>query len=457
MGFLMRRLGIRFVSDLFNNVLNRGKASVNMQPARRHVIFVTDPFSTHLLTSFRQWREKTAFIVSPNLSNDPIFKGIDVYKPDELTPEMLGDYPIALFDDDKSLLPPQLSDFFAENKNRVVTLRQWVIEMLEDPSVQISPERVRLDICTRCQLNCASCYMRTDKRETTGIGHVTPSQFETFLIRNPNVRTIEISNSGEPFIHPQLHEILEIADKYDVTLECTNGANFNYVTDQVLEDLVRYRFKTIHIAIDGASQETYSIYRRNGNFDKVIANIRKLNEIKKRMKSERPELVWQFIVMSHNYDDIPRAKELAKELGMGIGFKETWDSKERNKLKIMLAERKTERDEGDSDNARVPANKKIPSNYWCRSLLAYPQINWDGRLLGCCVVYRSDWGVNVFDKGLVETLNTDLYRKTFLALLKGEAPPYRRSPCYSCKLRPPTPEEAEGVVTWRIPPVVDNN
>ena len=414
----------------------------------RYVIFVTTSYAIRILTSFRQWREKTAFIVAPNHSNEPVFNGVDVYKPDDLTPEMLGDFPIALFDDAET----PIFQLFSQSKSRVITRRQWVIEMLEDPSVQLSPDNARLDICTRCQLNCKSCYMRVDKSETTGIGHVTPSQFEAFLDRNPNVRRIEISNSGEPFLHPQIHEILELAHQHGVSLKCTYGANFNHVTDQALEDLVNYNFEAIYIALDGARQETYSIYRRNGNFDRVIANIRKLNEIKKRKNSDLPKLTWQFVVMSHNYDDVPRAKEMAKELGMSISFRETWDPEERSKLEKALSERKIERCKNDeSENAQIVVNNKNTFNFWCRDLLLYPQINWDGRLLGCCQTYRSDWGMNVFDMGLTEALNSDVYRGTLLALLKASPVPYRQTPCYACEHRPKTVEEAESLVAQYVP------
>jgi len=414
---------------------------------KRYIVFVASLHAINILTSFRAWREKVKFVISPNLSDELALKGIDVYKSDELTVEMLGDVPIVLLDDDKTFFDSQLLDLFAHCKTRFVTRNQWVIEMLEDPSVLISPASARLDICTRCQLNCVSCYMRRDKRETTGIGHVTPSQFETFLERNPYLRNIEISNSGEPFLHPQMHEILEIAHNHDVTLTCFTGSNFNYVTEQVLEDLVNFRFKTINIALDGASQETYSAYRRNGNFDQVIANIKKLNEIKKREHSNYPKLYWQFIVMSHNYDDVPLAEKMAKELGMIISFRDTWDSNEKSKLEKMLSCRKGEHGEEQEANRQIVTGKKNTFNSWCRDLLIFPQINWDGRLLGCCQVYCSDWGVNVFDVGLTEALNSDVYRKTLLALLKAEPLPYPQTPCATCGVRPKTAEEAENILT----------
>ncbi len=44
--------------------------------------------------------------------------------------------------------------------------------------------------------------------------------------------------------------------------------------------------KDLTVSIDGASQETYQIYRVRGKFDEVIGHIRKINEYKKKYNSE---------------------------------------------------------------------------------------------------------------------------------------------------------------------------
>jgi MoaA/NifB/PqqE/SkfB family radical SAM enzyme len=53
------------------------------------------------------------------------------------------------------------------------------------------------------------------------------------------------------------------------------GVNLNNVKDAQLEALVKYRVKSMKVSIDGASQETYEQYRVGGNFDKVIANVKR--------------------------------------------------------------------------------------------------------------------------------------------------------------------------------------
>ena len=48
-------------------------------------------------------------------------------------------------------------------------------------------------------------------------------------------------------------------------------------------------------SIDGASPETYRVYRVRGDFDAVIANIRTINAHKRAYGTELPRLLWQFV------------------------------------------------------------------------------------------------------------------------------------------------------------------
>src|SRR5439155_19972245 len=104
------------------------------------------------------------------------------------------------------------------------------------------------------------------------------------------------------------------------------GANLNHVKKEVFEDLVRYRVAGITCSIDGASPETYAQYRVRGNFERVIANVRRINAHKQAYRSARPRLTWQFVAFGHNQHEIAAARDLAKKLGMAFVVKLSWDS-----------------------------------------------------------------------------------------------------------------------------------
>ena len=131
----------------------------------------------------------------------------------------------------------------------------------------INPVKIRLDAATACQLKCPSCpTARGEIAKSIGAGFLKFEDFRVFINQNPRIRKIELSNWGEIFLNPEIIKILEYAYLNKVDLCCENGANFNKVSNEILEALVKYQFRNITCSIDGASADTYAIYRRKGNF-----------------------------------------------------------------------------------------------------------------------------------------------------------------------------------------------
>ncbi|NJK84455.1 MAG: hypothetical protein HC912_12370 [Saprospiraceae bacterium] len=66
----------------------------------------------------------------------------------------------------------------------------------------------------------------------------------------------------------------------------------------------------------------------------------------------------------------------------------------------------------------------------CLQLWTSPQVNWDGKLLGCCVNHFGDFG-NVFEEGLPQLLQSERYVYAKQMLL-GEKPARPDIPCTAC-------------------------
>ena len=67
----------------------------------------------------------------------------------------------------------------------------------------------------------------------------------------------------------------------------------------------------------------------------------------------------------------------------------------------------------------------------CLQLWNEPQINWDGKVLGCCVNYWQGFGGNAFDDGLIPAVNGE--KITYAReMLVGKAPARDDVPCTRC-------------------------
>lgn len=301
----------------------------------------------------------------------------------------------------------------------------------------LSPDTIRLDISTVCQLRCPACS--TAKGiigRDLGSGFLRRDTFERFLSENPGVRALELSNWGEIFLNPDLIPIMELAAEHKVALHADNGVNLNHVPPAALEALVRLGFRSLTCSIDGASPETYASYRVRGDFDTVIANVRALNAHKIRLGSELPRLRWQFVIFGHNEHEIPAARRLAAELGMEIWFKLSWDGsgppsaafsplRDPAWVKATTGLDHTSRRDHQQATGLPYDPERICSQLWEK-----PQINWDGRVLGCCVNHWADFG-NAFERGLDNIFHGELMRYA-RRMLTGEAPPRADIPCTRC-------------------------
>ncbi len=286
-----------------------------------------------------------------------------------------------------------------------------------------------IDFSTICQLRCKECS--TSKGIThngiVGRGQFSLSSFKVFLYNNPQIRRIEMSNWGEIFLNKEIKDIIRFAYEKGVQLYCGNGTNFNYVEEEVLEYLAKYKVQYLNISIDGATQETYEKYRTNGNLNKVFANIERLNYYKDLYASEFPKLSWQFIIFGHNEHEIPLVKQLCKKYNMVFNPKLNYST-----FSPVINKEFVRRESGLGVADRNEYKELHKSEYKvpCYQCFSSPQINWNGDILGCCV---NKWKVmgNVLETNISEWEQSEYYQKLKDILFEGEEPK-EDYPCFHC-------------------------
>jgi MoaA/NifB/PqqE/SkfB family radical SAM enzyme len=297
----------------------------------------------------------------------------------------------------------------------------------------LKPKHIRVEASSFCQLRCPSCPTTTGAIDpAVGKGFLRFEDFRHLIDDNPFVKRIELSNYGEIFLNPHLLSMLEYAHARRVLITIANGANLNHARDEVLEGLARFRVRLITCSIDGASPETYRRYRVRGDFARVIRNIQEINRHKRLHRSSVPVLLWQFVVFGHNEHEIPLARAMAEKLGMQFRTKLTWDEKfspirDGELVRAATGEQAITRDEYEAIHGRKYVSET------CLQLWDDPQINWDGKLLGCCRNFWGDFGANAFADGLVAALNGEkiAYARDMLA---GRARPRDDIPCTTCEM-----------------------
>jgi len=291
-------------------------------------------------------------------------------------------------------------------------------------------DEIRIEASSKCQLKCPICPTATgeNRRRPIGWGNLSFQNFQVFVDRYTGIRKIELSNWGEMFLNPELLEILRYGHEKGVVLTAGNGVNLNTARDDVLEALVKYQLRAMTVSIDGATNESYRQYRVGGDFDKVIQRIEKINHYKELYNSPYPKLVWQFIIFGHNEHEIAQAREMADRLNM-LFFPKLNAYSVYAPVKDQDAVKK---DSGLTVASREEFKQKGKRYYGmpCEQLWFSPQVNWDGKLFGCCVNGWMDFG-NVFESGLTECIKGERYQYA-KQMLMGVKKARKDMPCTTC-------------------------
>src|ERR1044071_3329760 len=92
-------------------------------------------------------------------------------------------------------------------------------------------------------------------------------------------------NWGEPLLHKRTPEMIQYAKQKEIVISLSTNLSIR-LSDDYLERLVKSGLDTLTVSLDGATQETYVKYRRNGNLALVQENLKRIHEIKQRLESQ---------------------------------------------------------------------------------------------------------------------------------------------------------------------------
>ena len=200
---------------------------------------------------------------------------------------------------------------------RIWNCGECVTEMLLKRSVLHShPFYLRVAVSDCCNLRCPGCLIAQEPGGALVRRPVMPLDLfikcvSPFL---PNLLAVNLYDQGEPLLNADLPRMISFLRDHNVSA-CVSS-NFSLpLGDDKLEALLRSGLDHLIIAVDGATQETYALYRKGGSLALVLSNIRRLLALRKRIGTTSPLVDFQFIEFEHNAHEKNKALLLAQQLG----------------------------------------------------------------------------------------------------------------------------------------------
>lgn len=172
-----------------------------------------------------------------------------------------------------------------------------------------------IDLNDGCNLKCTMCGPRANFRDQKVLPlELFKSRVAPVFAR---VADFQLGCACEPLMLPYLGEALSLMRQYmapDLHGQIiTNGTLLKEATARTL--LESGVLSKIRISIDGGTAETYEEIRRGGRFDKVMANVAQLCEL--RSQGGHKVLVeFNYTIMRSNFAELPRLILLASKLGV---------------------------------------------------------------------------------------------------------------------------------------------
>lgn len=158
------------------------------------------------------------------------------------------------------------------------------------------PNHVDLEISTACDLKCPMCYTRTD--EFKKLVKKQLMDFELFkrlvdeCVKN-KAYSIRISLRGEPFLHPNVIEMIRYAKNAGIK-EVSSLTNNYRLTPEVFAKAMKAGLDWLTISFDGLG-EIYEGIRKPAKFEESYNKIKEYKRIKDKAKSVNPVLKVQSV------------------------------------------------------------------------------------------------------------------------------------------------------------------
>ena len=180
------------------------------------------------------------------------------------------------------------------------------------------PFHVQIDLTNNCNNNCIACWCNSPLFKVPRFSEDEKKQYLPFevvkelLDEISHMGAVEVyySGGGEPFMHPQIMEILEYTKKKN--LICHVNTNFTLLNRESLNQLISIGIDFLTVSTWAATADTYVKThpgRSSRDFYKIKENLIYLNTRKKN----KPCIKLYNVIFNMNYFEIQEMVEFAGE------------------------------------------------------------------------------------------------------------------------------------------------
>jgi len=182
------------------------------------------------------------------------------------------------------------------------------------PQLVWYPRNIEIEVTTRCNKRCVICEHTWWHEPSVDL------TFDTFkrLVDQFPLRWVNLTGEGDAFLNKDYLRMISYLKQKGTSVYLVDSMDL--VDWHTSLELVKLGVDGIYISMDGATKQTYESIKVGCNFDKVLANMQRLLEAKRRLKSPLPEVCFRFAVTKTNVREMPDFVRLVRQLGARKDF-----------------------------------------------------------------------------------------------------------------------------------------
>ncbi|MCK5534217.1 radical SAM protein [bacterium] len=182
-----------------------------------------------------------------------------------------------------------------ENKDE--RFKEYRLKWLKCPekfTVPDFPLFIDIESTSTCNLRCSFCY----NRERIKGGFIKFDLVKKIIDEGADngLYGVKFNFRGEPLLHPEIHKFVKYAkDKglIDVYFN-THGLKLN---EEKALKLIDAKLDRITISFEGYTKDVYEKYRVGSDFNKVVKNVERLIQLRKKMGIDYPKVRVQTVLV----------------------------------------------------------------------------------------------------------------------------------------------------------------
>lgn len=304
-----------------------------------------------------------------------------------------------------------------------------------------SEKSIYMCITNRCNLRCKHCCSNCSDKEKDFLG-INQIRNVVDIIKDLNPEII-ILTGGEPLVRKDFKEIISYIRETMPNIYLVLSTNGTLINDLNIDFIIK-SFNRIDISVDGIDEETCSVTRGKGIFNKILSVVKKLQE------REFKNISLSMVFGDKNENLREKFEELNKSLKTTpIDRYFIPEGRGRENISQYL-----------SENAVLPMNipkmlcinndkrnKKI-SSCSCNALKSQIFINYDGNIYPCPSLLKDEYRIgSIFDANLIINIKNKDFKNINAYKKIQEIYPYNFKKCKDCNVN---------IFCWQCPALLDS-